>query len=344
MLLRACALAVAKRLAVGLPAALVQLRIDQLARGRFIQFDRPCRRACRLPQLGRYRRWLLGRAGLKHPELGGQRRLVGFGFLGQPLPFLLVLRRLQQLGFGGIELGGKGALLALERHKLVLQAGQLCPQRLGFIRWCLRWPERPAAESRIRDRAVKPHPQLPGHLEGTERGGMVTVKGVGGVVAAFAQVVKQASHLTIDQAIALQPPHQRQLAFFQRREHAETGGKLLRKPFAQLAQFDQCRVRIIGEIALRQRPQPHQLGVVDLQMNEVGAHNNASSRWIVPAMARPCSIRRPAGFEQQANHSPNHPQSEPPNGPAIRSAVEGGMNPQQIIRRLSLFHTNPVFR
>lgn len=53
---------------------------------------------------------------------------------------------------------------------------------------------------------------------------MVTVKGVGGVVAALAQVVKQASHLAIDQAIALQPPHQRQLAFFQRREHAETGG------------------------------------------------------------------------------------------------------------------------
>lgn len=52
---------------------------------------------------------------------------------------------------------------------------------------------------------------------------------------------------------------------------------MLGEPFAQLPQLQQRRVRVIREIALGQRAQPEQLLVVGAEVDEVGAHDKASS-------------------------------------------------------------------
>ena len=52
---------------------------------------------------------------------------------------------------------------------------------------------------------------------------------------------------------------------------------MLGKPFPQLPQLQQRRVRVVWEVALRQRAQPEQLLVVGAEVGEVGAHGKASS-------------------------------------------------------------------
>ena len=103
---------------------------------------------------------------------------------------------------------------------------------------------------------MKPHPQLPGDLEGAQGAGMVAIESMGSVISCRAQVMVESCHLTLDQPIELQPPNQGQLRLLGACEHPKPGGHLLGQPFTQLPQLDQRRVGILGEIALRQDPQP----------------------------------------------------------------------------------------
>ena len=118
-----CSFGVAKGLAVGLPAGLAQLLIDQLACSGLIQFDRARGRSCRLPQPCPHRRWLLGGGTLQRPQLGSQGHLVGLNLLGQLLPLLLLPQGLLQLGLCVAELLGDGAVIGQEGIELALQPG-----------------------------------------------------------------------------------------------------------------------------------------------------------------------------------------------------------------------------
>jgi hypothetical protein len=50
---------------------------------------------------------------------------------------------------------------------------------------------------------------------------------------------------------------------------AEVGASVLRERLRELAQLDDCRGGVIGEVPLRQRPQRHEQGVVGRQEAEV---------------------------------------------------------------------------
>jgi hypothetical protein len=55
-----------------------------------------------------------------------------------------------------------------------------------------------------------------------------------------------------------------------------SGGGLLRQQFAELAQFEQTRIRIVSEIALGDRPQHSQIGLQTGQMSKVRALSQTS--------------------------------------------------------------------
>jgi len=80
---------------------------------------------------------------------------------------------------------------------------------------------------------------------------MVAVEAMGGVISCRAQVMEESCHLTLDQAIELQPPNQGQLGLLGAGERSKPGRHLLGQSFSQLPQLDQRRVRIVGEITLR---------------------------------------------------------------------------------------------
>ena len=85
---------------------------------------------------------------------------------------------------------------------------------------------------------------------------MAALQPMGGVVTGFAQAMEEVGHLPFNLAVQLQAPDQGQLGFLKAREQTKTGGSLLRKPLAQLAQLDQGRIWIVGEVTLGQQPQP----------------------------------------------------------------------------------------
>ena len=244
MALRSSPLAVAQPGAVGLPAGLPQLGINQQTRGRLIQ----------LQPLGRCARGLLERSQggsslalgccLQLRQPGSQGGLISLGLRGQLLPLLLLLQDLAQLLFG-------------------------LRQLLGRRR--LRWLKRATTKLRITEGAVKPHPQLPGHAQDLQGGGVIAMQIVVSQVALAAQAMEQLSHLPLQHAIALQPPQQLLLGFLLPQLHAKTGGHMLGQQFPQLPQLQQGRIGVVGEIALRQRAQPEQLLVVGAEVGEVGA-------------------------------------------------------------------------
>jgi hypothetical protein len=80
---------------------------------------------------------------------------------------------------------------------------------------------------------------------------MVALQPVGGVIPRRAEVMEERCHLSLDQAIKLQPSNQGQLRFLGVGERSKPGRHLLGQSFTQLTQFDQRRVRIVGEIPFR---------------------------------------------------------------------------------------------
>ena len=255
-------LAVAELLAVGFPAGLAQLFVDQLAGGDLIQLDRARSLAGRLPQSGGHSYRLPVGDTLQLLELGQQGRLVGLDLFGQTLPLLLLILGQLQLGFSSAELLSENPLVGTESLKGPLKPGQLLLQFVAFRQRRLGWTKRPAAKLRIAKRAVEPHPKLPGDLEGAQGTGMVAHQPMGGGVAGLAQVVEESCHFPLDQPLRLQAADQRQLGFLDRGEDAKARGHLLGQPLAQLPQLDQRRIGILREIPLRQEAQEEQLFVV----------------------------------------------------------------------------------
>lgn len=221
MLLGPGALAVAQHCAVGLPAGLAQISIDQKAGGGLIEFDAGGGLPCRLPQRRQRPGALALGLVLQLREPGRQRRLVGFGGGGQRFPFLLLLKRLAQLGLRSGELVGRLAFGALKGGQRIAQPLQLFGQlripgrrRLGRLK-------RPAAELRIAKGAVKPHPQLPGHPQDLQSSAVVTLQVVRGEIALAAQAMKQLGHLPLQHPVALQAPQQLLLRFLLPQLHAK---------------------------------------------------------------------------------------------------------------------------
>ena len=277
MLLGTRALAVAQLLAVGLPAGLAQLGIDQQPRGGLIQLDGGGRLPRRLPQRGHRPGTLALGLALQHRQPLSQGRLIGFRGGGQRFPFLLLHPRLSQLGLCLRQLFGHLAFGALESGQGFAQLPQLLRQLRIPRRRRLGRLKRAATELRIPEGAVKPHPQLPGHAQDFQGRGVVAVQIVVGQVALAPHPMEQLGHLPLQHAIPLQPPQELLLGFLHPDLHPEPGRHLLGQQLRQLPQLEQGGVGILWEVALRQEAQAKQLLVVAAEVEEVGAH-----RWPAP--------------------------------------------------------------
>lgn len=101
-------------------------------------------------------------------------------------------------------------------------------------------------------------------------GAMVAGQRMVGGVPRSAHFAEQLRHLPREDALVLQAANQLLLRFFPRGEQADPGGDVLREEFGELAELQERRVGVVGEVALGEEAEAHQLFVVRAEHGEVG--------------------------------------------------------------------------
>jgi hypothetical protein len=101
-------------------------------------------------------------------------------------------------------------------------------------------------------------------------------------VARAPNFAEELSYLAREDALILQAAKQVVLRFFARRVQADLRGHQLREELGELAQLQERGVRVVGEVALREHAEAHELFVVLLEVREVAD---------APRMPRPRDAR-----------------------------------------------------
>jgi hypothetical protein len=116
---------------------------------------------------------------------------------------------------------------------------------------------------------VKPDRQLPGDLERRQGIPVIAVSIVGRAVADNPNLVKQVEDLGRNRTLKLEPTQQVGLQRVRGREKTAPRGHLAGQLLAELAELDQTRRGIIGEIAFRQSAEAIKLFLIGSQTSEV---------------------------------------------------------------------------
>ena len=116
---------------------------------------------------------------------------------------------------------------------------------------------------------MKPHADLPGIAQGGECRAVIALQCMIGVIARDPHLGEELIHLIRQDAVLTKSLKQVVLTFLLSRFDAHAGCEHHRQRLGQLAEFQQARIWVIGEVALSEHPQAQQLLIVLAQMGEI---------------------------------------------------------------------------
>src|SRR5580700_9915736 len=96
---------------------------------------------------------------------------------------------------------------------------------------------------------------------------------MGGIVAEYAQGVKEVGNLRRQNPLEPQAAKQIGLRFIARFIKTRLRGNELGQQFGELAKLDEARIWVVMEVPLGKRPQPHELNVVRFKKAEIAGSN-----------------------------------------------------------------------
>jgi hypothetical protein len=277
-LLRPCALGVAQLPAIGLPAHLVELHVDEAAGVGLVQLQLRRGLTASLDEGDGFLLGLGRRGGLEPGQLLSKAGLRGLLLAGKLLPRAPIL----PLALDHLVRGGPGPRLLLRRGVgfgcLRLRLADAPTQGLQFLGELAALPTRvgrrnegAGLESGIpRKGLVEPHPQGTGELEAGESLVVSSRQIMDRHIPALADGVEDVAHLPRNHPLRREAlEHVLELLPQLRTVGAGAGRDLLQQGLGELAALDKGGIGVLGEESLGQKPKAKQLLADRSQMIEV---------------------------------------------------------------------------